>query len=298
MTVVTPFSGIARRLSPFAPNHLEVAVTLSFDAVAGQFDGQRGLPIVALRALGAYMTGPPLEIVEPGIGTGRIALPIAMAGHHVTGVDVSRPMLEACRAKGEALRLAGRVTLLEGDATALPVADNSFGAGVIASLLYLVAGWERVLDELDRVVRPGGRILLVRERTEEGEALRRWDATWRGMIEETGFRHQSLRPTDEEIVAAMRARWGEARTHALASWSFGQTVTQARQGYGERLRPLYAAVDEATWQRTVADFLAWTEATIDDPGMTLAGHVHFEIVEAVTGKRDARERRTASCLGS
>jgi ubiquinone/menaquinone biosynthesis C-methylase UbiE len=261
-------------------------MTLSFDAIAGQFDGQRGLPVAALRAIGAFMAGPPLEVIEPGVGTGRIALPIAMAGHRVTGVDVSRPMLDACRAKAGALRLTDRISLVEGDATALPVADSSCDAGVIASLLYLVPDWERVLDELHRVVRPGGRVLLVRERTEEGEALQRWDATWREMIEGTGFRHQPLAPTDEEIIAAMEARWGAVRTHT-AAWSFGQTVAEARQDYGDRLRPLYAALDVATWQRTVADFLAWTEATFHDPGITLAGLVHFEIIEAIAEEHGA-----------
>ena len=269
-------------------------MTLSFDAIATRFDDQRGLPVEALRALGAFFAGPSLDVIEPGVGTGRIALPIAMAGHRVIGLDISRPMLESCRARATALRIADRLALVAGAATALPFGDASFDAGIIASLLYLVPEWERVLDELGRVVRNGGRVLHVHERTVEGGALRRWSGTWRESIERTGFRHQPLTPTDEEVAAAMALRWGEVTTHRLASWTFGQTVADARRDYGARLRALYATVDEATWQRTVGDFLAWTEEAFHDPGIALAGLVHLEIVEATMPDSPIRP----ACLGS
>jgi SAM-dependent methyltransferase len=56
-------------------------------------------------------------VLEYGIGTGRIALPIARAGIHVTGVDFSRPMLAALRAKllREAPDVRSRVRAVRGD---------------------------------------------------------------------------------------------------------------------------------------------------------------------------------------
>lgn len=257
---------------------------LSFDAIAEQFDDQRGLPISALRSLVAFVNemseGEPLAVIEPGVGTGRIALPLAMAGHHVTGVDVSRPMLDVCRAKAEALRIGDGIEVTAGDATALPVGSDRFDLGLFASLLYLVPAWERALDELDRVVRPGGTVLMIRERTEEGEALRRWDAAWRSRIEATGFRHQSLSPTDDEVVSAMGARWGPVTVHELDSWTFGQSVQDARCDYGARLRSLYPSIDDAAWEAMVGDFLEWTERSYREPGKMLEGVVHFEIVRA------------------
>ena len=275
-------------------------MSLSFDAIASQFDDQRGLPAAALRELVAFFRrlgdGSPLSIIEPGIGTGRVALPLAMAGHHVTGVDISRPMLDACATKADALRVRDRVELHDGDATALPFGDHPFDAGVVASLLYLVPEWWRVLDELNRVVRPGGTVVIVRERTEQGPHLRAWDAAWRGRVEATGFRHQPLTPTDEDVVAAMEARWGVTGVHQLVSWTFGQTVAEARRDYGARLRPLYPSLDDATWERTVTSFLDWIDTSMGDPGVTLLeGVVYLELVTSVVRPIRLRPDRPASC---
>jgi ubiquinone/menaquinone biosynthesis C-methylase UbiE len=264
-----------------------MTMSLSFDAIAGHFDDQRGLPIPALRALVSFVNamggGTPMSIIEPGVGTGRIALPLAMAGHHVTGVDISRPMLDACRAKAAAMRVGSHVALMEGDATALPAPDDRFDLGMFASLLYLVPAWEQVLDELDRVVRPGGAVMMIRERTEPGEALRRWDAAWRSRIEATGFRHQSLSPTDDKVKAAMHARWGTVTVHEMDSWTFGQSVAQARRDYGDRLRPLYPSINAGEWDATVRGFLEWARQDFGAPASTvLEGVVHFELVVSRT----------------
>jgi SAM-dependent methyltransferase len=62
---------------------------------------------------------PPLRILEPFCGTGRVILPLAQDGHQVTGLDQSNAMLERARRKLLALPPAvlGRVTLLEMDVT-------------------------------------------------------------------------------------------------------------------------------------------------------------------------------------
>ena len=56
-------------------------------------------------------------ILELGCGTGRILLPIAEAGHRITGLDLSEPMLARCRAKlqNEPPEVRGRVRLVHGD---------------------------------------------------------------------------------------------------------------------------------------------------------------------------------------
>jgi ubiquinone/menaquinone biosynthesis C-methylase UbiE len=150
-------------------------MVLSFDDLAAHFDEQRGLPAAALRewtgAVNMFAAGRTLSIIEPGIGTGRITLPLAVAGHNVTGIDISRPMLEACARKAETLHVAERVTLIHVDATSLPVDDDAFDVGVMASLLYLMPEWESLLDELARVVQPGGAIVHLIERTESGNDL-------------------------------------------------------------------------------------------------------------------------------
>jgi SAM-dependent methyltransferase len=73
-------------------------------------------------ALAARTGGPVLELA---VGTGRIALPLAMAGHQVTGVDLDPAMLARARAAAAAAgrSAARRLRLVEGDARTVRLAD-------------------------------------------------------------------------------------------------------------------------------------------------------------------------------
>src|SRR5699024_6760362 len=145
-----------------------------------------------------------------------------------------------------------------------PCDDDAFDLGLIASLLYLVPDWESVLDELARVVRPGGAVMLIRECTESSAALVRWDAGWRIRVESVGFVHQSTSPTDDEILGAMRRRSPDIGIRSLASWPFGQTAGEGRKRFGERLRPLYPDIPDADWDGIVDDFLQWSTTMFPD----------------------------------
>jgi SAM-dependent methyltransferase len=135
--------------------------TYSFDRAAGIYDGTRGLPDHVLDAVADALAaeigsrGPVLEI---GVGTGRIALPLAARGIAVHGVDVATAMLAELLRKSEGAGLP--VWVCRADATALPVADDSCAAGIASLVLHLLADWRGAVRELLRVIRPGG-VLLV-----------------------------------------------------------------------------------------------------------------------------------------
>lgn len=261
-------------------------MSLTFDEMAASFDRNRRLPANALRhlvALAEELGGrQPMAICEPGIGTGRISLPLAMAGHEVSGVDLSPGMLETCRSHAAEHGIAERVHLAVGDATSLPWSAASFDLGIIAQLLYLVDDWPAVLDELTRVVRPGGSVLLIRERTEESPALRLWSVGWRTRIERSGYRHMAMRPSEADEVLVFRDRYDDVRLEPLASWSFGQTVRDARKDYAARLRPLYRAVPDDAFAIAVDRFLDWVRGQFRDPDQVLGGTV---VLEALIGRR-------------
>lgn len=250
---------------------------LSFDDIASQFDHQRGLPLHAIRAWVALIDelsdGHQMRLVEPGIGTGRISLPLAALGHHIIGTDISVPMLEACRQAADRLEISPLVDLVEADAANLPFNDHAFDLGIIAQLLYLVPAWPTVLDELARVVKSGGFVIHLTEPTTESDALALWSSTWRKIIESTGYRHTELSPTDIEVRAEFLRRWPDVEVRQLAAWSFGQTVAEAIDGYATRVRPLYGAVPVDAFNQVVADFLAWAEETFPDSNTRLDGSV-------------------------
>jgi SAM-dependent methyltransferase len=63
-------------------------------------------------------------VVELGVGTGRIAIPTAMAGVHVIGVDSSLGMLQVCAARAAEAGIADRIDLRQGDLRWPPVRER------------------------------------------------------------------------------------------------------------------------------------------------------------------------------
>src|ERR687885_57823 len=113
----------------------EFALSVSFDHAADIYDQTRGYPPDVQERIGhalldaAGATHTP-RILEMGVGTGRIALPIIRAGYRYTGVDISPRMLEKLRAALRTIPGAEqRVTLVEGDITALPFVDRKLRRG-------------------------------------------------------------------------------------------------------------------------------------------------------------------------
>lgn len=98
------------------------------------------------------------RVLEVAIGTGR-SLPFYRPDVQVTGVELSPAMLHNARAL--AVQLGREVDLREGDAAALPFADESFDTVVCALALCTIPEPRRALAEMRRVLVPGGRLLLL-----------------------------------------------------------------------------------------------------------------------------------------
>ena len=130
--------------------------SIPFDRAAEYYDETRAVTPATESAMVEAVTGELAgrrRVLEIGVGTGRIALPLRAAGADVAGVDLSLPMLRRLRSKGAAPVVAG-------DATRLPFHDDSFGGALAVHVLHLIPAWREAVAELVRVVRPGG-VLLV-----------------------------------------------------------------------------------------------------------------------------------------
>ncbi len=127
---------------------------LAFTAVMAA--GRRAA-VAAAEAAARKSSGPILDV---GVGTG---LELPMFSRHVTlvGVDLSVPMLQRAARRVEEERLAHVAGLLAMDATRLAFSDGAFGAVVAPYVMTVVPDPARTLDELWRVTRPGGEIVLV-----------------------------------------------------------------------------------------------------------------------------------------
>jgi ubiquinone/menaquinone biosynthesis C-methylase UbiE len=98
------------------------------------------------------------EVLEVAIGTGR-NLPYYTEGIRLTGIEFSPAMLDLARRRADELGL--QVDLCVGDAQALDLPDASFDTVVCTLSLCAIPDDRRAVAEMWRVLRPGGRLLLL-----------------------------------------------------------------------------------------------------------------------------------------
>lgn len=107
------------------------------------------------RWVGDRATG---EVLEVAIGTGR-SLPFYPPEVTLTGVELSPAMLDVARHRAN--ELAMDVDLREADAEALPFSDESFDTVVCTLSLCAIPDHAKAIEEMTRVLRHGGRLLLL-----------------------------------------------------------------------------------------------------------------------------------------
>ena len=103
------------------------------------------------------------KIVELGVGTGRIAIPTAMAGVHVIGVDSSAGMLAVCAQRGREAGVSELLDLRRGDLRAPPVTERvRLVTCPFRAFLHLASDEERLeaLAAARELLEPGGRLVF------------------------------------------------------------------------------------------------------------------------------------------
>lgn len=101
------------------------------------------------------------SILEIGFGPGRTVGLLADRSASVTGVDVSEEMLRLATRRNATLIDAQRVALSVNDGTRLPFEDDSVDGVLSVHNIYFWPEPETTINEIARVLRPGGRVLLV-----------------------------------------------------------------------------------------------------------------------------------------
>ena len=148
-----------------------------FDSIGPEWDALRKVfndDVTRARAITRLVdTG--LRVADIGTGTGILAVELAQLGLRVIGVDSSSRMLEAARVKlAEAGLLgAGAAELRQGDAYALPLEDAEVDAAFAHMMLQYLQTPADAIREMKRIVRPGGRIVVVDFVRHELEWMRR-----------------------------------------------------------------------------------------------------------------------------
>jgi len=195
-----------------------VGGSLSFDHAADIYDATRGdadhisakLTDALQRELDAVATD---QLLEIGVGTGRISRPLMERGVRVTGVDIAPRMLAKLREQ-----LGPHHTppdLLIADATALPFASRAFRAALTVHVLHLVSDWRAALTEIRRVVAPGGVFIHHFTRFHGDNPFDASRRKQEELLAARGFTLRRRTPT-EEINDVLRAAGAALRTEVYA----------------------------------------------------------------------------------
>ncbi len=153
-------------------------VAAMFDRIAGVYDAMNGVMTAGLhhrwraRAADLARVGPGDRVLDVATGTGDLAVELRGRGADVVGLDFSAGMLERARHKDPA------ITWQEGDAQALPYADGEFAAATVGFGARNFGDLERGLAEMVRVVRPGGRVVVLEITTPTRPPLSTFFALW------------------------------------------------------------------------------------------------------------------------
>jgi phosphatidylethanolamine/phosphatidyl-N-methylethanolamine N-methyltransferase len=112
-----------------------------------------------LQARDRMVIAPGDRILEVGVGTG-INASLYPSDCHVTGIDLSTSMLDKARERVARQELRN-IRLLEMDASSLTFADDTFDIVYAPYLVSVVPDPVKVVTEMRRVCRPGGRIIIL-----------------------------------------------------------------------------------------------------------------------------------------
>lgn len=132
------------------------------------------------------------RILELGFGPGRTLDRIAATRAHAIGIETSPAMLRTATRRNHAHIDAGRMRLHHGDGITLPIETHSVDGAVSVHTIYFWPQPAVTLDELARVLRPGGRLVLA-FRAGEHPLPRRLDPHVYHTVPTTGQAVESLR---------------------------------------------------------------------------------------------------------
>ncbi len=257
--------------------------SVAFDRAADYYDSTRGFPPGVEADVGALMVKAggltaSSRVLEIGVGTGRIALPVAPHIGAYYGIDLARPMLDRLRAK----QSGEPVYAIEGDVTRLPFPTDAFDAVTAVHIFHLIPAWRAVLDEVARVLRRDGLLLHGwNDRIATNQLQTVWDqATHDSRATEGAIAWRQRETFLEENGWHKR---GGVQTHPFTIW-------RSPAAYLESLRERRWS---STWRMSDAELqqgLAAVEAAIaehfPDPNQPIASESAFH-VQAYSAPADA-----------
>lgn len=246
-----------------------------FDRAADFYDRTRLLPDeVATDGLDKLIEviGPSARLLEAGIGTGRIGIPLWQRGVNLTGVDLSLPMMARLRSKYPPARLA------QADAGRLPFAGHTFDAVLTVHVLHLISDWRGALDEFRRVLVPNGIYVNAFRRAAGESARNRLSEVWKAWVDENDSGRSTVFEgvVDEESIAgALQDLGAQVETVEAARYSESYRLDEILDLYLARNYSSTWELDDATLSASVAAVRDWAIAEYGNLDQPRSDEINF-----------------------
>ncbi|AFY31043.1 class I SAM-dependent methyltransferase [Calothrix sp. PCC 7507] len=262
--------------------------TISFDRVSDVYDATRGLPPgvseqVTDSILNIVSPAPDTKFFEIGVGTGRIAVPIAKRGYSYTGIDISEKMLAELHRKLEGI--THQLTAIQGDATALPFADNAFDVGLTVHVFHLVSAWKQALAEIRRVLKPGspylythGTIDSTQANPDSNSGRLTFQQCWEEIIAGYSYPLPRYGATEEEVLTELRAQGASLETVIAAEWRSELTVNKLLEHYQNRVYRHSWHLSDDVFAKAFNDLREWALQHYGSLDHDLSSETKFKIV--------------------
>jgi demethylmenaquinone methyltransferase/2-methoxy-6-polyprenyl-1,4-benzoquinol methylase len=167
--VLDPNFGAAFDARSATPQQKEAWVHQTFERISERYDLMNDLESFGLHRawkrtlISAVKALKPQTVLDVASGTGDIALALAQAvpQAQVTGLDFSKNMLDVARKRADAVNASAGLSFVQGNAMDMPFENDSFDVVVVSFGLRNMPDYQRAIEEMTRVLRPGGSLFCL-----------------------------------------------------------------------------------------------------------------------------------------
>ncbi len=251
---------------------------ISFDRAADYYDATRGYPPGVNRRIAAALSGSlphGASLLEIGVGTGRIALPLSRTGLKIYGIDISRKMMERMQVSrsGDG-DIAG---LVEGDAASLPFAAAALDAVLAVHVLHLLDDWRAAIHEARRVIKPGGVFALGDDhRSNDGirQVIRR---KFEEISAALGYRRvRSIAADFSDVFAEFKNLGARMEVIPGAKWKVTSSIHDTLEDLEQRRWSSTWLVPDEIYPQVMAQLREWVESQYGQADIHRSGQGRFD----------------------
>jgi ubiquinone/menaquinone biosynthesis C-methylase UbiE len=245
-----------------------------FDAAAPTFEHYRALPSgvpEAIRAAAWEAVGWPTceRVLDLGAGTGRVGRAFTAADDLYFGVDSSMGMLREFASQQAAARL------IQTDGEHLPFGAACFGVVLLIHALSGVSHWRRLVSEAQRVLRPGGALVVGQTIAPDMGVDTQMKRHLAALLEDLGVGEMGSEKGWTSALSWLQSAAARTQRVVAASWIWSRTPRRFLEHH--RTGHRFSALPLSTQEKALQQLSAWAESKFGSLDATFSEPYVFEL---------------------